>query len=187
MQLNKPQNGLFQKKNQTGGLRIYFCENCSGIFHSFTLSLEIPDKTKLNPWIFHTIVLPRSLRSSKAKNKDPWKFHIIFSCSPLAIPCAISLMPQEIPYPQPPCLFGFFLEQPNCFLYLTSALFYYLSIIIADQTCYSIDRQGELLVKLIFSDLTSSSQSVCCQSCHQVIQMMCATFAICLGILFLTE
>ena len=57
--------------------RIYFCENCPRIFHSFTLSLVIPDKTKLNPWIFHTFALPRSLRNSKAKNKDPWKFHII--------------------------------------------------------------------------------------------------------------
>ena len=27
------------------------------IFHSFTLPLENPDKTKLNPWIFHKIVL----------------------------------------------------------------------------------------------------------------------------------
>ena len=28
----------------------------------------------------------RSLGNSKAKNKDPWKFHIIFSWSPLEIP-----------------------------------------------------------------------------------------------------
>ena len=70
--------------------------------YSFTWSLEIPDKTKLNAWIFHTILLPRSLRNSKAKKKDPWKFHIIFSWSPLEIPRAISLIPLEIPYPQPP-------------------------------------------------------------------------------------
>ena len=28
-----------------------------GMFHFLTLTLEIPDKTKLNPWIFHKIVL----------------------------------------------------------------------------------------------------------------------------------
>ena len=111
--VNKPQNGLFQKKIKQGGggkLRIYFCENCPGIFDSFTLSLKIPDKTKLKPWIFHTVVLPRSFRNSKAKNKDPWKFHI-FSWSPLEIPGAISLIPLEIPYPQPPCL-EFFWNSP---------------------------------------------------------------------------
>ena len=43
------------KKIKTGGLRIYFCENCPGIFHFFTLSLEIPDKTKL-----YSTVLARS-------------------------------------------------------------------------------------------------------------------------------
>ena len=51
------------EKIQTGGFRIYFRENCPGIFHFFTLSLEIPDK-----------------------KKDPWKFHIIFSWVPLEIP-----------------------------------------------------------------------------------------------------
>ena len=35
-----------------------------------------------NPWIFHQIVLDiRSLlgNPSQSQNKDPWKFHIIFS------------------------------------------------------------------------------------------------------------
>ena len=63
-----------------------FCENSPGIFHFFTLTLEIPDKTKINPWIFHKIVSARSLGNAKAKNKDPCKFHIIFSWSPLEIP-----------------------------------------------------------------------------------------------------
>ena len=34
------------------------------IFHFYTLPLEIPDKTKLEPWIFHKIVL----------DPLPWKF-----------------------------------------------------------------------------------------------------------------
>ena len=46
-------------------------------------------------------LLPRSLRNSKAKNKDPWKFDIIFSWSTPEIPRAISLIPLEIPYPPP--------------------------------------------------------------------------------------
>ena len=45
-----------EKKIQTMGLRIYFFEN-PGVFHFFTLTLEIPDKIRLNPWIFHGIVL----------------------------------------------------------------------------------------------------------------------------------
>ena len=40
-----------------GGLRIYLFENTPGIFYFFTLPLEIPDKIKLNSWIFHKIVL----------------------------------------------------------------------------------------------------------------------------------
>ena len=127
--VNKPENGLFQKKIKMGGgrgLRIYFCENSPGIFHFFTLPLEIPDKTKLNPWIFHKIVLdpfsPWKFQDQKQRPMEiphyfflvtlgnstsflinPYKFHVLF----------FSL---EIPYTQPRPLFGFFLEQPNCFL-----------------------------------------------------------------------
>ena len=36
---------------------IYFFENLPGIFHFFSLPLEIPDKTKLNSWLFQKIVL----------------------------------------------------------------------------------------------------------------------------------
>ena len=78
-------------------------------------------------------------RNSKTKNKDQWKFHIIFSWSALKIPRAISLIPQEIRYSQPPCL-DFFWNSPIASYILHLALFYFLSIIIADQTCYSIDR-----------------------------------------------
>ena len=55
------------------------------IFYSFTLPLEILDKTKLQPLeILQNSVTP--LGNSKAKNQDPWKFHMIFSSSPLEIP-----------------------------------------------------------------------------------------------------
>ena len=68
--------GLFQKKNPNRGLRIYFFEN-PGVFHFFTLTLEIPDKTKPSPWIFHRIVLdPLEIPIQKT---DPWNFHIILS------------------------------------------------------------------------------------------------------------
>ena len=104
----------------------------------------------------------RSLENSKAKNKDPWKFHIlghpwkfhfVFNY-PLKIPSAISLIPLDIPYPQP--LLRFFSGIAQLLLILHLALFYHLSIKFADQTCYSISRYRELLVKLIFSYLTSS-------------------------------
>ena len=62
--VNKSQNGLFQKEMKQGGLKIYFCENSPGIFHFFTLPLEILDKTKLNPWIFSIVLDPLA-----------WKFH----------------------------------------------------------------------------------------------------------------
>ena len=81
-------------------LRIYFFENPPGIFHFFTLPLEILDKTKLNPWIFHKIVLD-PLEIPRPKTKTPgnsthiiyflvtlgnstlflinhWKFHMLF-------------------------------------------------------------------------------------------------------------
>ena len=31
-------------------------------------------------------IVLRYLRNSKAQNQDPWKFHIIFSSSPLEVP-----------------------------------------------------------------------------------------------------
>ena len=48
-----------QKKNRgkgewgEGSLRTHFFEKLFGIFHFFTLPLEIPDKTKLYLWEFH--------------------------------------------------------------------------------------------------------------------------------------
>ena len=81
-----------------------FCE-LLGSFSFFTLPLEIPPLDI--PQIF-----VRSNGNSKAKNQDPWKFHFIFSWSPLQIPHAISLIPLEIPYPQLPCLV-FFWNSPT--------------------------------------------------------------------------
>ena len=59
----------YSRKNPNRWLRICFFELplppppiTPGNFHFFTLSLEIPDKTKLKPWIFHKIV--RSLGNS---------------------------------------------------------------------------------------------------------------------------
>ena len=52
-------------------------------FWFFTLSLEIPDKTKLHPLKFYHIFV-RSLGNFKNKIQDSWRFHIIFS--PLEIP-----------------------------------------------------------------------------------------------------
>ena len=79
----------FQKKSRKGGvgLRIYFCENSPGIFHFFTLPLEIPDKTKLNPLnIPQNCIRIDPLEIPRPKTKThgnstlfflghPWKFH----------------------------------------------------------------------------------------------------------------
>ena len=85
------QNRQIYFRLQGKGVRIYFCENSPGIFHFFTLPLEIPDKTKLNPWIFHKIVLdpleiprpktktPRNFTFSLFFLGHPWKFHFVFN------------------------------------------------------------------------------------------------------------
>ena len=74
-----------------GRLRIYFFEPPlpPGILYFFTLPLEIPNKTKLNPWIFHKIVLDSlAIPTPKAKTPGnstlfflghPWKFHFVFN------------------------------------------------------------------------------------------------------------
>ena len=74
----------YSRKDPNRGAEDILLWKLPGTFHFFTLPLEIPDKTKLNPCIFHKIV--RFLTNFKAKKKDPWKFHIIFSWSPLEIP-----------------------------------------------------------------------------------------------------
>ena len=50
---------------------IYFFENLPGIFHFFSLPPEIPDKTKLNSWLFHKIVLdPQETPRPKTKTLE---------------------------------------------------------------------------------------------------------------------
>ena len=82
--------GYSRKKKKQGGLRTYFFENPpAGIFHFFTLPLEIPHKTKLHPWKIHKIVLdPLEIPRPKIKTPGnstlfflghPWKFHFVFN------------------------------------------------------------------------------------------------------------
>ena len=108
-----------KKKQQTkqGGLDFFYltCEN----------SIQINQIKAL--WKFQKIVLasyiPWKFHPSRDQNQDSLKkFHIIFSRLPLKIPLHISLtpgnsmlflcslIPLEIPYPQPPCLACYFLE-----------------------------------------------------------------------------
>ena len=86
-------NGLLQKKSKQEGEGLtdwgysYLFQPLlpPGIFHFFTLSPQIPDKTKLNPWMFHKIVFAAYI---------PWKFQgkkqrpleILVSWSQLEIP-----------------------------------------------------------------------------------------------------
>ena len=56
--------GTIPEKSQTGGLRTNFFEKSPGIFRILTLHLQIPDKTKLQPWKLSKIVTP--LGNSKA-------------------------------------------------------------------------------------------------------------------------
>ena len=73
-------NGLFlKKKNSWGGggrgvieLGHAFMKTPLEFSIFFTLPLEIPDKTKLQPWKFHKFLLPTSLGNSKTKNQNPW-------------------------------------------------------------------------------------------------------------------
>ena len=107
------------RQNKAQPLDIFYCVR--------SLGLEIPwPKTKIhgNSTLFFLV--------------HPWKFHFVFN-ELQEIPCAISLTPLEFPYPQLPCL-DFFLEWPNCFWSYIWLFFYYLPIVIADQTRYSIGR-----------------------------------------------
>ena len=97
--------GLFQKKKQGegGGHRrrgvadesiLFLTPLLSGIFHFFTLPLEILEKTKLHPWKFHKILLdPLEVLRPKPKtsgnstlhyflvtlgNSTLFKFHLLF-------------------------------------------------------------------------------------------------------------
>ena len=71
------------EKKITGGLRAYFFENPLEFLISLTLPLEIPDKTKLQLWKFHKILLDPLEISTRLNHQDSWIFHIIYSWSPL--------------------------------------------------------------------------------------------------------
>ena len=76
-------NGLFQKKNQTGGLRIYFFVTTPGIFRFFTLPLEIQDKTRLHPYKLHKIVLHLSeILRSKTKTIGNSRWFLLHEITP---------------------------------------------------------------------------------------------------------
>ena len=59
-----------------GGLRIYFLKNLPEDFRFVTLPLEIPEKTSFHLEIQQNCVT--SLRNSKVKNQNSWKFHMSF-------------------------------------------------------------------------------------------------------------
>ena len=76
------------------------------------LPQKIPDKSKLHPWKLYRTVLHRPWKFQNQKPR-PLKIPLnFFLVTPGKSTCSISLIPLEIPYAQP-CLFGFFLEQPN--------------------------------------------------------------------------
>ena len=108
--------GYSRKKTNRGVEKIFFWK-LSWNFLFFTLPLEIPDKRKLHLWKFHKFLLdPLEIPRPKTKTPGnstlfflghPGKFHMLFHWYPLEISHAISLIPLEIPYAQPPCLFFF--------------------------------------------------------------------------------
>ena len=70
--------GLFQKKSKQGGWGT-FLKTPLGIFHFFTLPRGFPEKTKLNPWIFHKIVLdPLEIPRPKLKTPGNSTAHYFF-------------------------------------------------------------------------------------------------------------
>ena len=111
--VNKPQNGLFQKRVPWNFSFFYFTPGNSG--QNKAQPLDIPQNCV------------RSLGNFKAKNKDPWKFHIIFSWSPFEIPlrfnstCYFFDTPGNSISSKPPCL-DFFWKSPIA-SYLTSDSF----------------------------------------------------------------
>ena len=82
---NKIEDIITESAPETALRKIYFCEQCLGtvIFHFFIYF--IPGNSRQNK--AQLLDIPQncagSLINSKAKNKDPWKSHIIFSWSTL--------------------------------------------------------------------------------------------------------
>ena len=106
------------EKIQTGGFEDILFWKPPWNFSFFYFTPGNPRQSKTQPLDIpkHCV---RFLGNSKAKNKDPWKFQIFFLVTlgsftsflitPWKFHMLISLIPLEIPYPQPP-LFAFFLE-----------------------------------------------------------------------------
>ena len=162
--------GLFQKKSKQGGggWGYTFLEKKPWNFSFLYFTPGNSRQNKAQP-----LEIPQncvsSLGNSKTKNKDPWKFHIIFFLFTLGNPTSFLINPWKFRTPflwypwkfhiltLPPSL-DIFWNSPlfGNFIYLLSrdiakqtwelltilnlALFYYLSISIADQKCYSMGR-----------------------------------------------
>ena len=136
----------YSGKNQTGGLRTYFIETPPGIFHFFILPMEIPEKTKLTPWKFHKFLLdPLEISRPKTKtleirlyvfliNLENSTSFLINPSRTLKIPHAISLLPLEIPYAQPPFFF-FFSGIAQC-RYLFTSMMIIMILILKDFWLY---------------------------------------------------
>ena len=70
---------LFRKKNQTGRVEDILFWESPGISLFFSLPLEIPDKTKLNPWKFHKIAsYPLEIPRTKAKTPGNFIFYLLW-------------------------------------------------------------------------------------------------------------
>ena len=81
----------YSRKNQNreGGVENSYTFFKTPLEFFIFLLLEIPDKTKLNPWIFHKIVLdPLEIPRLKTKTPGnstlffldhPWKSHFVFN------------------------------------------------------------------------------------------------------------
>ena len=124
--------GYCRKKNKWRGmgwggggrwLRTYFFETPWN-FYSFTLPLDIPRETKLDPWNFHNTnfcQIPWKFQDQKQTPGNStlfflghaWKFHFIFNY-PLEVPYAVYLLLLVIPQPQPP---------PSPFFFWNSSIF----------------------------------------------------------------
>ena len=83
--------GYSRKKTKQGGGVVgdILFWTAPGIFHFFTLPLEISEKTKLHPWKFHKIVwhpleIPRPKTKTTGNSSlfflgHPWKFHFVLT------------------------------------------------------------------------------------------------------------
>ena len=93
--MGKLRRGIAKEGSYLAGAKRFTC-NCSiefknpSNFFVFYFTLEILDKTKLHPWKLHKVVL-HPLEIPEPKPKNPLKFHMILSWSPLEISLAFSI------------------------------------------------------------------------------------------------